>query len=512
MKKVLIIICSKDLPKEYIHNIKLLKKQFTSPELEVDYCCISSFDDFSNYESIIPIKYKVINQGFQLTKICDFITENKDKLDYDWYVKFRPEMKLFEPINFDDLSIDAINARVFSYKGPKRVKYGTSCKILNNGKYDEDESFCELDDMIYVFHNNVIQLGAFNKFESQYPQTEGFHTFIWGSRGIKFNIIGINTRLNRCSFIENRDSGHLNLEIDKETIPELLYINGFWPGFIEKTDGNHIGFFEQLFSHTRLSNMKRTNNVHEATVLLESMFNSSAINSKNPNDIPWKYKIFYLGEPNNIDISNYDITLHGSAEGKNSVNLPLYVYYIHRTNFLERCINKPIVTKIPPKFCCFIISNSCCPIRNKMFEMLNTYKRVDSLGRYNNNVGYYLHCGYWTDEFRSYISQYKFIICFENTKKDWYHTEKIVNPYLSGVIPIYWSSHTIKEDINTESMIFLEDESEESFKNVINKVIELDQNDEKYLECVNKPMFNDVYDWKSKFLLDIIAREIDKLL
>ena len=26
-----------------------------------------------------------------------------------------------------------------------------------------------------------------------------------------------------------------------------IYVNAFWNGFVNKTDGNHIGFFEKLF-------------------------------------------------------------------------------------------------------------------------------------------------------------------------------------------------------------------------------------------------------------------------
>lgn len=46
-------------------------------------------------------------------------------------------------------------------------------------------------------------------------------------------------------------------------------------------------------------------------------------------------------------------------------------------------------------------------------------------------------------------------------------TEKIVNPFLSGTIPIYWGSNNIKNIFNTNSILFLKDESEES----INKLM-----------------------------------------
>jgi hypothetical protein len=35
------------------------------------------------------------------------------------------------------------------------------------------------------------------------------------------------------------------------------------------------------------------------------------------------------------------------------------------------------------------------------------------------------------NDFLNFISNYKFIICFENTKFETYLTEKIINPYLA---------------------------------------------------------------------------------
>ena len=83
-----------------------------------------------------------------------------------------------------------------------------------------------------------------------------------------------------------------------------------------------------------------------------------------------------------------------------------------------------------------------------MFTILNSYKKVHSYGKFNNNMGMNLNFNYWTDEFRRFISNYKFIICFENSKFGTYSTEKIINPYLAEIIPIYWSSNKINNIIN----------------------------------------------------------------
>ena len=36
----------------------------------------------------------------------------------------------------------------------------------------------------------------------------------------------------------------------------------WWPGFENKTDGNHIGFYENIFSRTKISNFEFTRDIN----------------------------------------------------------------------------------------------------------------------------------------------------------------------------------------------------------------------------------------------------------
>lgn len=49
---------------------------------------------------------------------------------------------------------------------------------------------------------------------------------------------------------------------------------------------------------------------------------------------------------------------------------------------------------------------------------------------------------------------------------------------MSGSIPIYWSSDHIHKVFNPNSMLFLKGEDRESYVNLINQIIELDNDDE----------------------------------
>lgn len=218
MKKLLIIICSHTLDIKYIDNIKILNDYTKLLNMEIDYCGISSNDDFHNYETIISFKYKIVNSSLQFSKLCDFITDYNSELDYDWYMKIRPDVKLLENINFDNISENAVNARARAYIGPKSIKWGST--VNGEGKfkhivacyYGYTEEKVLLDDMLFIFHRNIIKMGAFNKIQSFNRNNEWTMQYIYKLRNIPRNVIGINLyNTSLHSF-----SGHINIASSPE--------------------------------------------------------------------------------------------------------------------------------------------------------------------------------------------------------------------------------------------------------------------------------------------------------
>jgi hypothetical protein len=294
------------------------------------------------------------------------------------------------------------------------------------------------------------------------------------------------------------------------TEKNYIFPYNWWPGFNEKFDANHIGFFEILFSKTKLNNFEITYDINKANILLEAGNPDEKIH----NYKKWKCKINFIGEPALPQYEKFDLILTSINNIKNVVDLPLCVAYTHCNNFLPRLINRHPITNVPKKFCSFIVSNPKCHIRNQIFHMLNNYKKVDSMGGYANNVGFKIHYPYWSNDFFNVIGSYKFMICCENTKMETYSTEKIINPYLARTIPIYWGTHNIKNIFNPDSMLFLEDETEESFQKLIDKIIELDNDDEKYLEFVNRKIFTEqnIAFWNQNYTFEALGKKIDKIL
>src|SRR6185312_1919390 len=121
--------------------------------------------------------------------------------------------------------------------------------------------------------------------------------------------------------------------------------------------------------------------------------------------------------------------------------------------------------------------------RIDFFHKLSEYKKVDSAGRYLNNVGHSV------ENKKEFIKDYKFVISFENSCYPGYTTEKLIEPMLVNSIPIYWGNPRVGEDFNTRSFVNINDFK--SFDEAIQYIIELDNDDEKYLESASQPWFNE---------------------
>lgn len=134
-------------------------------------------------------------------------------------------------------------------------------------------------------------------------------------------------------------------------------------------------------------------------------------------------------------------------------------------------------------FCSFVVSNQRSKKRINFFEKLSKYKKVDSGGKHLNNIGAPV-----TDKLE-FIKKYKFNIAFENSVYPGYTTEKLFEPMLVNTIPVYWGNQLVGNDFNTASFINYNDFG--SDEAVIEKIIELDNNDDLYLSMMKQDWYKD---------------------
>lgn len=199
-------------------------------------------------------------------------------------------------------------------------------------------------------------------------------------------------------------------------------------------------------------------------------------------------RIQYIGENLVPDFNVYDyaIGFHFIDFEDRYLRYPLYAL-AYRKAFMDAAEKHTILTEKlqkKDKFCSFVVSNGREEdIRTQFFLNLSNYKRVESGGRFMNNVGYALKGRDAKTEFQS---RCRFAIAFENSSTPGYTTEKLLEAWQAGTIPIYWGNPDIGKEFNSKAFINCHEYG--SFDEVIKRVIEIDNNEELYLSIMRQPI------------------------
>lgn len=151
------------------------------------------------------------------------------------------------------------------------------------------------------------------------------------------------------------------------------------------------------------------------------------------------------------------------------------------------------------KFCNFVYSNRIngggASLRTDFCKKLSQYKHIDCPGKVLNNMQNAIapRNGDWQQGKLDFLSNYKFTIAFENRMTNGYTTEKLFHPLMANSIPIYWGNPKAVEDFNPKAFINCNDF--DTLDEVIEKVKELDSDDEKYMEMLRQPAMREDYDF-----------------
>lgn len=241
----------------------------------------------------------------------------------------------------------------------------------------------------------------------------------------------------------------------------------FWGGF-DKTDNYFYNLLKEEFD-VEISN--------RPDYLFFSLFGNQHQNYNCK-------KIFYTGENIAPPLGYCDWSFSFDyMDDKRNYRLPHYLLYDGYYELeKKKVIDEQLANR---KFCNFVASNGNCKERNDFVNELSKYKKVDSGGRWMNNLGYAV------SDKRKFQSEYKFSIAFENNayrpQHPGYTTEKIMEPMTVNSIPLYWGNPVIDKEFNTKSFVNFYDFR--NFKDMIDYIIDLDNNEDKYLDMLNQPWF-----------------------
>lgn len=204
---------------------------------------------------------------------------------------------------------------------------------------------------------------------------------------------------------------------------------------------------------------------------------------------------------------DYALTSH-YLDDLRHLRLPFYVLNGGPERLIRHGEDAEALLREKTKFCSFVVSNGGkrkTQKRVEFFHRLSRYRRVDSAGRYLNNLDGPLPGG--PAEKVAFLRHYKFNIAFENGSLPGYTTEKLVEAMQARTVPIYWGSPRVAEEFNPRSFLNYHDFGSED--ELIEKIIELDRDEAKYLAWLRQPYFhgdrpNEFY--REERLLDFFER------
>jgi hypothetical protein len=169
-------------------------------------------------------------------------------------------------------------------------------------------------------------------------------------------------------------------------------------------------------------------------------------------------KVFVTGEnrrPNFID-ADFCIGFDHVVDDR-YLRYPLWAWY-GWTNQLLHPYDENI-TEEQTDFCAFVVSNPDNRIRNQIFKELSRHRHVHSAGRLFNNdsIGSDGPPGQQSSATVSYMRRFQFTIAAENSSFPGYTTEKLMQAFVAGSIPIYWGDPLVDYDFDPRSFVNFSD-------------------------------------------------------
>jgi hypothetical protein len=221
----------------------------------------------------------------------------------------------------------------------------------------------------------------------------------------------------------------------------LVEFRDFWGGF-----DPHENYFSKLFS--KMGNVEVVES--DGDICIYSCFGASH------RTFPG-CKVFVTGENWRHDFRDADFCIgFDHISDDRYLRSPLWAWY-ERTEELRRPYGENI-TEEKTEFCAFVVSNPDNPMRNRIFKELSRHRHVHSAGQlFNNDSSLISHRGGQSRPAVEYMRRFQFTIAAENSAFPGYTTEKLLQSFIAGSIPIYWGDPLVGYDFDPRAFINFDD-------------------------------------------------------
>lgn len=215
----------------------------------------------------------------------------------------------------------------------------------------------------------------------------------------------------------------------------------FWAGF-----DPHANHFAKLFN--KMGNIEVVES--DGDICVYSCFGASHRTFEG-------CKVFVTGENQRHSFRDADFCIgFDHVADDRYLRFPLWAWY-GRTDELRRPYGENI-TEEKTEFCAFVVSNPDNPIRNQIFKELSRHRYVHSAGRvFCNDPSLSSSRGGQSVPAVDYMRRFQFTIAAENSSFPGYTTEKLLQAFVAGSIPIYWGDPLVGYDFDPRAFINFDD-------------------------------------------------------
>lgn len=178
-------------------------------------------------------------------------------------------------------------------------------------------------------------------------------------------------------------------------------------------------------------------------------------------------RIMYTGEPYSADWNSTDYAIDFDEYTFNDRHMRYPLYLCQNQKKGPGTSRKKLTSEEAERicsekkaFCNFIYGHQTVDgNREAIFEEISKYKRVDSIGRYKNNMPNgetAVFSGEKADK-QSYLKAYKFTIAAESMRQEGFTTEKIKDALDAYSIPVYYGNLQVTSEFNSKAFVNFND-------------------------------------------------------
>lgn len=225
--------------------------------------------------------------------------------------------------------------------------------------------------------------------------------------------------------------------------------------------------------------------------------------------------IGYENTAPDFTICDYAVSCIRLIFGKRSLWYPIALWN-QQLHALPRLSDEAALNR---DFCAFIFKQESmgegAKLRKELAQaLMKDYRFVHCPGRVLHNteapeLAARGDMNHWQESKMRYLSRFKFNIAYENSNTPGYISEKLMDCYKAGCVPIYWGSEGDIAPFPKESMIYACDYP--NVQDLVARIQEVDSNDELYLSMLHaNPLYTQQTLPSEKDLQDFLFRIIEQ--